>query len=869
MVSSEQYYLVSKWQSEHRNATYSQDSADVLNEFFSAQSMGKGGQPGDGLDLAGNYVVDGTVVKRYGLGQVSSAFPRDGLNLWPLTFAAGHPFHMEAASWGVLRGGSWAEYVKATSHRIDLSSQAAAQLKRSVLVVENLGLAAQGPKPLSLGRQSFSLDAPMELMGIVVRKGGIILFDDADDMELRVGFIIVESGGLLQAGSHHDNAYRFASRLLITLVNIAEDFGNTPVTASQYSAEVSYPGVTLQGPSSQFADFAGYSLDNWGVSKGVSVFFNGNYQLNGFVPSAVPYTDTWGAVEVDSSGHTIKDWRTEIQPLTTMPPAEARSWVTPDAHHASEPAESVHDEDTYTWPSAYPMTWARLASPGARRGARELQLEVADVTSAALLHGWRKGDQILLTTKTSRYTDEKQGVGMPRVWMDHEAGSQSAAANANANSRFKHLMGGHDDGEVGVEVATIESIDQSGFIRLQRSLQFDHVSTDTELVNEKGRRLRVQTRLHVGWLSRRITVSSELLPGGGGCNNLPSTARTPINGATRSLVPNFSQVSTKGAVQPGGGWQDSETEVYNKCYDTTKRQGPFVRPRSDGGFDDTVFTGGEQPEPSPTGHWMFGTAGMHGCNALWGGQQKFRYGSSVSLDGVEVTRMGTPGNFGSMGQYGIHFHLAGYAKSFKDYLAPGAKELGYSRELRVVSSSIWRTFARWLTLHGTLEAEVSNNVAFLTYGSGFFVEDGTELRNRFDHNMGIMAMTAVRNAYWNPSPIYPFVSTDFGEMSTFWYSSDSSNAQEQPISSQHFHRSKSHACPFISSSLVAVGSRTIRICLRATSLQTRQRRCSRSGTCLRTLAGCVGHRPSASGLRSSGCRRSPLSLQPRALTKVV
>jgi hypothetical protein len=67
-----------------------------------------------------------------------------------------------------------------------------------------------------------------------------------------------------------------------------------------------------------------------------------------------------------------------------------------------------------------------------------------------------------------------------------------------------------------------------------------------------------------------------------------------------------------------------------------------------------------------------------------------------------------------------------------------------------------------------MEVEVRNNVAFLTYGSGFFVEDGTEVHNTFDHNMGIMAMTAVKNEYWNPSPIYPYVSSDYGPMSVFW-----------------------------------------------------------------------------------------------------
>jgi hypothetical protein len=53
-----------------------------------------------------------------------------------------------------------------------------------------------------------------------------------------------------------------------------------------------------------------------------------------------------------------------------------------------------------------------------------------------------------------------------------------------------------------------------------------------------------------------------------------------------------------------------------------------------------------------------------------------------------------------MGQYAVHFHLAGYAKSFRGFLPVNAKALGYSRELRVVSCSIWRTYVRWITIHG-------------------------------------------------------------------------------------------------------------------------------------------------------------------------
>jgi len=93
----------------------------------------------------------------------------------------------------------------------------------------------------------------------------------------------------------------------------------------------------------------------------------------------------------------------------------------------------------------------------------------------------------------------------------------------------------------------------------------------------------------------------------------------------------------------------------------------------------------------------------------------------------------------------------------------------YSRESRVVNSAIWKAYMRWLTIHGTMEAEVRNNVAFIAYGSGYFVEDGTEIRNTFDHNMGITALTTVYNPYFNPTPIYGTVSTDYGAMSTFWF----------------------------------------------------------------------------------------------------
>ncbi|KAK3251604.1 hypothetical protein CYMTET_39060 [Cymbomonas tetramitiformis] len=152
-----------------------------------------------------------------------------------------------------------------------------------------------------------------------------------------------------------------------------------------------------------------------------------------------------------------------------------------------------------------------------------------------------------------------------------------------------------------------------------------------------------------------------------------------------------------------------------------------------------------------------------GCNNL--ASQKFRYGASVSLDGVEMRQLGTAPNFGRLGTYGVHFHVAGYPRSFTGYL----RNSSHTRELRVVSSSIWMSFARYVVVHGTMETLVRNNVGFLAYGSGYFCEDGTELDNIFDHNTGISTLSTIANPYWNPAPVFSFVSTDYSVMSTFWF----------------------------------------------------------------------------------------------------
>eukprot|EP00854_Cymbomonas_tetramitiformis_P002135 gene2135-2834_t len=163
----------------------------------------------------------------------------------------------------------------------------------------------------------------------------------------------------------------------------------------------------------------------------------------------------------------------------------------------------------------------------------------------------------------------------------------------------------------------------------------------------------------------------------------------------------------------------------------------------------------QSPPPCPPGKKP---AGPYLVHRFW--ETGAHAGTDYNVDMAEYVNefmsLGTAPNFGRLGTYGVHFHVAGYPRSFTGYL----RNSSHTRELRVVSSGIWMSFARYVVVHGTMETLVRNNVGFLAYGSGYFCEDGTELDNIFDHNTGISTLSTIAN---------PFVSTDYSVMSTFFW----------------------------------------------------------------------------------------------------
>src|SRR6187549_1933023 len=91
--------------------------------------------------------------------------------------------------------------------------------------------------------------------------------------------------------------------------------------------------------------------------------------------------------------------------------------------------------------------------------------------------------------------------------------------------------------------------------------------------------------------------------------------------------------------------------------------------------------------------------------------------SKMFVEGVELNRMG---QHMTLARYPIHWHLVGDAMG--QYIK---------------NASIHDTFSRCVTVHGTNDLRVENNVTYNIIGHCFFLEDGIEHGNEFVRNLAI------------------------------------------------------------------------------------------------------------------------------------
>lgn len=101
-----------------------------------------------------------------------------------------------------------------------------------------------------------------------------------------------------------------------------------------------------------------------------------------------------------------------------------------------------------------------------------------------------------------------------------------------------------------------------------------------------------------------------------------------------------------------------------------------------------------------------------------GGHVMAMPGSEMYVSGVEFYRMG---QHLQLARYPIHWHLVGDAEG-----------------QFIKNSAIHNTYSRCVTVHGTHNVRVENNVTYNNVGHCFFLEDGVETGNWFVRNLGIL-----------------------------------------------------------------------------------------------------------------------------------
>ena len=102
----------------------------------------------------------------------------------------------------------------------------------------------------------------------------------------------------------------------------------------------------------------------------------------------------------------------------------------------------------------------------------------------------------------------------------------------------------------------------------------------------------------------------------------------------------------------------------------------------------------------------------------FGGHIMAMAGSRMYVSGVELNRMGQNMH---LARYPIHWHIEGDGQG--QYIE---------------NSSIHDTYSRCVTVHGTNNLRIQNNVTYNTVGHCYFMEDAVETGNQFIHNLAMM-----------------------------------------------------------------------------------------------------------------------------------
>jgi len=659
-------------------------------------------------------------------------------------------------------------------------------LGRDVLRVKCPASASSGRRPI------VCIKLPFQAGGLVVRQGGVVLIDSSESADLKLGFVIVESGGLLQAGmgDSEDSTYRIRYEKPLTLQVITEEHGyqQSIVPCSQFDPQVLTPThLDIAQVQCYNAPKGGMCLNNAISVKCVASLFNGNIHFAGELPSQKPYR-AWSATCASNrrsrATSSMADLREHLTSGAYMPAGRSGAGSVPDAYasvfmaldpNSAQPSSAANDqikteEDPSPWRAfigAYVViTCVTDAWESTGAANRIVEFGSADYGLTSL-----RGHEV--------------PIAVDGLWDD---GRTSVEAKPSR----------------GVDIARIKSIGNDHTITFATALCFDHSCGSSSFDTEAGQAF-VETRTHIGLLSRAVTIRGlDMSVQSSTCNLVSSldgeqpylrsfgrmNAPTPgmefaaENGAvpTARAGPGGSIILDRIPVASSGNEMALEGKV-SGCTLPVPQQCP-LQPlqsfylqethsvRDAHGKESTAFSRSFeafQPPENPVGSHMYSTKDCTAsCDCILGATVKAQYGSALVLDGVELRHCGIPGNFGTLGQYSLHWHNVGWSGAWwTDYCEEGAE-----RRVAFINSSNWQSFARGTVIHGTNFAQIQNNVYAVTMGHCIYLEDGVENSNLIDHNLIIATLSASElkegTTFTNPSKIIGNIGSDNFAVSSIW-----------------------------------------------------------------------------------------------------
>ncbi|NNL97622.1 MAG: transmembrane domain-containing protein [Acidimicrobiia bacterium] len=162
-------------------------------------------------------------------------------------------------------------------------------------------------------------------------------------------------------------------------------------------------------------------------------------------------------------------------------------------------------------------------------------------------------------------------------------------------------------------------------------------------------------------------------------------------------------------------FEQAEERTITSVNGTTVR---FAEPLAHLHWGELMWPGGRRVDERAEVAHLTRTIVIQGANDGFGGHMMAMPGSTTRIAHVELFHMGQAGE---LARYPMHWHLAGNGTG------------SYIR-----GAAIHHSFNRCVTIHGTNHILVEDNVGFDTFGHCYFLEDGAERFNVFDHNLGLV-----------------------------------------------------------------------------------------------------------------------------------